>query len=484
MQDRSCPAGIVHGRVRDGLGDRELQPRSLRQACQPGPYREGAEGLVPMGQEGQPDQDAFGRHETPRDDRQGPFARAANPLPRRANGGRRCGASARHVGDGAIAARHRRHHHPDHPLHRGGRGDGRPDRGDQQGRDHLGGGQGGAHDQARQEAANAAFAAQAGPHPGRPRRLSTGPVSRRKRVGLHLRRATRPDRNRRVDETAKRAWDRLQGSKDKRKLAGGDLRQSLEGNAMNVHAIRAIYLFEMARTWRTLLQSIVAPVISTSLYFIVFGAAVGSRMTAIGGISYGAFIVPGLIMLSLLTQSISNASFGIFFPKFSGTIYEILSAPVSYIEIVIGYVGAAAGKSILLGLIILVTARMFVAFEIVHPLWMLAFLILTAVTFSLFGFIIGIWADGFEQLQLVPLLIVTPLTFLGGSFYSISMLPPVWRTITLANPVVYLVSGFRWSFYGSSDVSVGVSLCMTMAFLILCLATVWWIFTTGYRLRT
>ena len=252
---------------------------------------------------------------------------------------------------------------------------------------------------------------------------------------------------------------------------------------MNVHAIRAIYLFEMSRTWRTLLQSIVSPVISTSLYFVVFGAAIGSRMIEIDGISYGAFIVPGLIMLSLLTQSISNASFGIFFPKFSGTIYEILSAPVSFIEIITGYVGAAASKSILLGLIMLATARLFVTFEIAHPLWMLAFLILTAVTFSLFGFIIGIWADGFEKLQLVPLLIVTPLTFLGGSFYSIDMLPPVWRTITLANPVVYLVNGFRWSFYGSSDVSVGVSLCMTMAFLILCLATVWWIFRTGYRLR-
>ena len=252
---------------------------------------------------------------------------------------------------------------------------------------------------------------------------------------------------------------------------------------MNIHAIRAIYIFEMRRTLRTLLQSVVSPVISTSLYFVVFGAAIGSRISAIDGIHYGAFIVPGLIMLSLLTQSISNASFGIFFPKFSGTIYEILSAPVSYIEIVIGYVGAAASKSILLGLITLVTARMFVTFEIIHPLWMLAFLILTAVTFSLFGFIIGIWADGFEKLQVVPLLIVTPLTFLGGSFYSISMLPPVWRTITLANPVVYLVSGFRWSFYGSSDVSVGVSLCMTTAFLILCLVAVWWIFKTGYRLR-
>jgi ABC-2 type transport system permease protein len=252
---------------------------------------------------------------------------------------------------------------------------------------------------------------------------------------------------------------------------------------MNVHAIRAIYLFEMARTWRTLLQSVVAPVISTSLYFVVFGAAIGSRMAAIGGVSYGAFIVPGLIMLSLLTQSISNASFGIFFPKFSGTIYEILSAPVSYIEIVTGYVGAAASKSILLGLIILATARMFVAFEIAHPLLMLAFLILTSVTFSLFGFIIGIWADGFEKLQLVPLLIVTPLTFLGGSFYSIDMLPPIWRTITLANPVVYLVSGFRWSFYGTSDISAGVSLVMILAFLIVCIAAVAWIFKTGYRLR-
>jgi len=252
---------------------------------------------------------------------------------------------------------------------------------------------------------------------------------------------------------------------------------------MNIHAIRAIYLFEMARTWRTLLQSIVAPVISTSLYFVVFGAAIGSRMTAIGGISYGAFIVPGLIMLSLLTQSISNASFGIFFPKFSGTIYEILSAPISYIEIVTGYVGAAASKSILLGLIILATARVFVAFEIAHPLLMLAFLILTSVTFSLFGFIIGIWADGFEKLQLVPLLIVTPLTFLGGSFYSIDMLPPIWRAITLANPVVYLVSGFRWSFYGTSDISAGVSLVMIMGFLIVCIAAVAWIFKTGYRLR-
>ncbi len=253
---------------------------------------------------------------------------------------------------------------------------------------------------------------------------------------------------------------------------------------MNFYAIRAIYTFEMARTFRTLLQSIVSPVISTSLYFVVFGAAIGSRITAIDGVSYGSFIVPGLIMLMLLTQSISNASFGIFFPKFIGTIYELLSAPVSAMEIVIGYVGAAATKSIILGLIILATAGLFVPLEIAHPLWMLAFLVLTAVTFSLFGFILGIWAEGFEKLQIVPLLIITPLIFLGGSFYSIDMLPPFWQTVSLFNPVVYLISGFRWSFYGIADVSVGVSLGMTILFLAVCLATVWWIFKTGYRLKT
>lgn len=252
---------------------------------------------------------------------------------------------------------------------------------------------------------------------------------------------------------------------------------------MNIHAIRAIYLFEMARTGRTLLQSIVAPVISTSLYFIVFGAAIGSRMQEIDGVSYGSFIVPGLIMLMLLTQSISNASFAIYFPKFVGTIYEVLSAPVSPFEIIIGYVGAAATKSILLALIILATAGLFVDIEIQHPVWMFLFLVLTAVTFSLFGFIIGIWADGFEKLQLVPLLIVTPLTFLGGSFYSISMLPPVWQTVALFNPVVYLVSGFRWSFFGTSDVNIGISLAMTLVFLALCLGAVTWIFRTGYRLK-
>jgi ABC-2 type transport system permease protein len=253
---------------------------------------------------------------------------------------------------------------------------------------------------------------------------------------------------------------------------------------VNFYAIRAIYTFEMARTFRTLLQSIVSPVISTSLYFVVFGAAIGSRITDIDGISYGAFIVPGLIMLSLLTQSISNASFGIFFPKFTGTIYELLSAPVSYIEIVISYVGAAATKSIILGLIILATSGLFVPLEIAHPLWMLAFLVLTSVTFSLFGFILGIWAEGFEKLQLVPFLIITPLIFLGGSFYSVDMLPPFWQTASLFNPVVYLISGFRWSFYGIADVSVGVSLAMTVFFLAICLATVWWIFKTGYRLKT
>jgi ABC-2 type transport system permease protein len=252
---------------------------------------------------------------------------------------------------------------------------------------------------------------------------------------------------------------------------------------MNIHAIRAIYAFEMARTWRTLLQSIVAPVISTSLYFVVFGAAIGHRISEIDGVSYGAFIVPGLVMLSLLTQSISNASFGIYFPKFSGTIYELLSAPVSYIEITLSYVGAAATKSIILAAIILATAGFFVPLRIDHPFWMLLFLVLTAITFSLFGFIIGIWADGFEKLQLVPLLIVTPLTFLGGSFYSINMLPPVWQTITLFNPVVYLISGFRWSFYGIADVNVYVSLGMTLLFLGLCVLIIFWIFKTGYRLK-
>lgn len=253
---------------------------------------------------------------------------------------------------------------------------------------------------------------------------------------------------------------------------------------MNLQAIRAIYYFEMARTGRTLLQSIVSPVISTSLYFVVFGAAIGSRMAEIDGVAYGAFIVPGLIILTLLTQSVANASFGIYFPRFTGTIYELLSAPISFIEIVIGYVGAAATKSIILGLIILLTAALFVPLRIAHPVWMIAFLVLTAVTFSLLGFIIGVWADGFEKLQLVPLLIITPLTFLGGTFYSLSVLPPAWRTIALVNPVVYLISGFRWSFFGIADVSVTLSVAMTLAFLGACLVVTWWIFKTGYRLKT
>ncbi len=253
---------------------------------------------------------------------------------------------------------------------------------------------------------------------------------------------------------------------------------------MNLYAIRAIYYFEMARTFRTLMQSIASPVLSTSLYFVVFGAAIGTRMGDIDGVSYGAFIIPGLIMLSLLNESISNASFGIYIPKWTGTIYELLSAPVSFVEVVLGYVGAAATKSVILGVLILATARLFVDYDIAHPLWMICFLALTAVTFSLFGFIIGVWADGFEKLQIVPLMIVTPLTFLGGSFYSINMLPPLWQTITLFNPVVYLISGFRWSFYGIADVSVAVSVGMTFLFMLLCLAAVWWIFKTGYRLKT
>ena len=252
---------------------------------------------------------------------------------------------------------------------------------------------------------------------------------------------------------------------------------------MNWHAVRAIYRFEMARTFRTLTQSIASPVLSTSLYFVVFGAAIGSRMGDIDGISYGAYIIPGLIMLALLNESISNAAFGIYMPKWSGTIYELLSAPVSFVEVVLGYVGAAATKSVLLGLLILATARIFVPYEIAHPVWMLCFLLLTAITFSLFGFIIGLWADNFQKLQVVPLMVVTPLTFLGGAFYSINMLPPVWQKITLFNPVVYLISGFRWSFYGVADVNVGVSLAAIVGFLALCMTAVWWIFKTGWKLK-
>jgi ABC-2 type transport system permease protein len=252
---------------------------------------------------------------------------------------------------------------------------------------------------------------------------------------------------------------------------------------VNLQAVKAIYQFEMARTWRTIGQSILSPVISTSLYFVVFGAAIGTRITEIEGVSYGAFIVPGLIMLTLLTQSISNASFGIYFPRFTGTIYELLSAPVSTLEILMGYVGAAASKSILLGLIILATSWLFVPLQIAHPVWMLVFLVLTALSFSLFGFILGLWADGFEKLQIIPLLIITPLTFLGGTFYSISVLPPLWQKVALFNPVVYLISGFRWSFYEIADVSVVISVGVTVGFLLLCLSVVYWMFKTGYRLK-
>jgi len=253
---------------------------------------------------------------------------------------------------------------------------------------------------------------------------------------------------------------------------------------MNLHGIKSIYLFEMARAWRTLFQSLVSPVISTSLYFVVFGSAIGSRISEVEGVSYGSFIVPGLIMLSLMTQSVSNASFGIFFPKFTGTIYEILSAPISYFEIVVGYVGAAATKSLVVGLVILATAGLFVPLQIAHPVWMLVFLFLTSFTFCLFGFIIGIWADNFEKLQIIPLLIITPLVFLGGSFYSIDMLPPLWQKITLLNPVMYLVSGFRWSFFEIADVSVTTSLTMIMVFLAVCIVTVYQIFRTGYKIKT
>ncbi len=252
---------------------------------------------------------------------------------------------------------------------------------------------------------------------------------------------------------------------------------------MNLHAVRAIYRFEMARTWRTPLQSILSPVLSTALYFVVFGGAIGTRIAEVDGVSYGSFIVPGLILMAMLTQSISNASFAIYFPRFIGTIYELLSAPISPFEIVLGYVGAAATKSIVIGLIILATAGFFVPLHIAHPVWMAAFLVLTAVTFSLFGFVIGIWADNFEKLQMIPMLVVAPLTFLGGTFYSINMLPPIWRTISLFNPIVYLVSGFRWSFYEIADVHIGISVALALTFLVLCLAIVWWIFKTGYRLK-
>ena len=254
-------------------------------------------------------------------------------------------------------------------------------------------------------------------------------------------------------------------------------------NGLNVHGIRAIYMFEMNRTFRTLAQSIIAPVLSTSLYFIVFGSAIGSRMGDIGGVSYGAYIIPGLLMLSLLSESISNSAFGIYMPKWSGTIYELLSAPVNWVEVLLGYVGAAATKSLTLGALILLTSRAFVSYEIQHPVWMVCFMVLTAITFCLFGFIIGLWADSFQKLQVVPLLVVTPLTFLGGAFYSINMLPPIWQTVSLFNPVVYLISGLRWAFYGQADVHIAVSVGMTLGFMAICLGVVWWVFKTGHRIR-
>ena len=284
-------------------------------------------------------------------------------------------------------------------------------------------------------------------------------------------------------DALQRRRHQVQGSAHDAKLAGGHFRRPVEAPAMNIYAVRAIYVYEMSRTARTLFQSVVSPVISTSLYFIVFGAAIGSRITQIDGVSYGSFIVPGLIMLMLLTQSVTNASFGIYFPRFVGTIYELLSAPVSPFEIVLGYVGAAATKSLVLGTIILATSWLFVPIHIAHPVWMISFLVLTAISFSLFGFILGLWADGFEKLQIVPLLILTPLTFLGGTFYSTSVLPPFWRTVTLFNPLVYLISGFRWSFFGIADVNVEVSVAMTLLFLAVCMAIVWWFFKTGYRLK-
>ena len=335
-----------------------------------------------------------------------------------------------------------------------------------------------------QEATDAAAAQAPAAAARRTDRLATGAVGRPADAGLPLRRAAGALAHRRAAARAGGAGHRVPRPADRAELAGGHLRQPGQEAEPHEPARDPRHLpFEMARTWRTLLQSIAAPVISTSLYFVVFGSAIGSRMAMIDGVSYAAFIVPGLIMLAVLTQSISNASFGIYMPKFAGTIYEVLSAPVSALEIVIGYVGAAASKSIVLGLLILATARLFVDFSVAHPLWMLAFLVLTSVTFSLFGFVIGVWADGFEKLQIVPVMIVTPLAFLGGSFYSIHMLPPLWQQVTLFNPVVYLVSAFRWSFYGVADVGVGISLAMTAVFMLLCLGAIAWIFRTGYKIK-
>src|SRR6266446_7676481 len=482
-QDRPGAARAAHRRVRNRVEDRELQPRPVGQARQPGVHRAHAQGTLAVGQERQPHHDHLGRHEAPPDDRQGARPRAGDSVFGRAHRRRRRRAASGHVGAGAAPVRERRHNHPHHALHPGSRADGRPRRRHQQRRADRGRRKSRAHDQARQEAAGAEATQQIGRRAGGARRLPTRAWLGRHRAGLHLRHRGRTHRRHRALAGRGRGRYPLQGPFDQAKLARRNLRQPGE-DAVNLIAIRSIYVFEMSRWFRTVMQSILSPVISTSLYFVVFGAAIGSRFADMGGVNYGSFIVPGLIMLMLLTQSVANASFGIYFPRFTGTIYEILSAPVSYFEIVLAYVGAAATKSILLGLIILATAGLFVPVQIIHPLWMILFLLLTAATFSLLGFIIGIWADGFEQLQLVPLLIITPLTFLGGTFYSISMLPDVWQKITLVNPVVYLVSGFRWSFYGVADLSVAVSLGITAAFLAVCLATIAWIFKTGYRLKT
>src|SRR5690606_27582266 len=442
------------------------------------------QGPLPVGQEGRQDHDPVGGHEAAGDDRQGPVARADHPVPRRAHGRRRRRAAARHVGDGAGPARERRDRDSDHPLHRGGRGDGRPDRGHQPRRTDRGVVNHGADADARPAPADPSAAGAAPPGAAGALRRAAGAVRGRRDAHLHLRRPGRAHWHRRAAAAAERPWHRLQGPADQGELPRGDLRHPGEAARMNLYAVKAIFLFEMARWLRTLMQSLAAPVITTSLYFIVFGSAIGGRIQEVDGVSYGAFIVPGLILLSILTESISNASFGIYMPKFAGTIYEVLSAPVSAFEVVLGYVGAAATKSVLLGLIMLATARLFVPYEIEHPLVMGAILVLIAVTFSLFGFIIGVWADGWEKLSIVPILVVTPLTFLGGSFYSIDMLPEFWRTVTLFNPVVYLISAFRWSFYGVSDVDVGTSIGMTLMFMGLCLAAIWWIFRTGYKLKS
>src|SRR5262245_15485161 len=452
--------------------------------AEPGPYRGRAEEPLVVGAERLQAHDAVGRHEAPGADRQSAVAPTDHPLSRRADRGRRCRAAQGHVGKRAGAARFRRDRHPHHPLHPRGRGHGRPDRRHQSWRADPGRGQGRADAQARQEAAHASIASCDRCRAARACR--TPPCARqwRQRAGLHLRYPRAPHRHHRIAHRSRAGRNQVQGPRHDTELARGHLRRSGEAAPMNLPAIAAIYRFEMARWGRTFLQSIVSPVIATSLYFVVFGAAIGSRITEIEGVEYGVFIVPGLVMLTLLTQSVANASFGIYFPRFTGTIYELLSAPIAAFEIVLGYVGAAATKSILLGLVILATAWMFVPLKIAHPAWMFAFLVLTAVTFSLLGFIIGLWADGFEKLQLVPLLIITPLTFLGGTFYSISVLPPFWQTVTLFNPVVYLVSGFRWSFYEIADVSPAISLVMVGVFLAICLGVVWWIFKTGYRLKS